>query len=146
MRQAADTDPQEEARFRNALTAFEDPVLVHRTAESCFGDVIRVQDRGLMLFALLGSRHGRQIAWPIVRDHWDTGVAVLDRGGKHRIINALSQLTPRDLEAEATAFIKAKESPDSAETTAQSLERLRLAADAAERLAKELPDALSPVE
>ncbi len=145
MRQAADSDPQEEARFRNALTAFEDPVLVHRAAESCFSDVIRVQDRGLMLFSLLGTRHGRRIAWPIVREHWETGVAVLDRGGKHRIINALGQLTPRDLESEVTAFMKEKESPDSAETTAQSLERLRLAADAAERLAWELPAALDRI-
>lgn len=146
MREAADSDPQEEARFRNALVAFEDPVLVRRTAEACFGEVIRTQDRGLMVFAQLGSRHARRIAWPIVREHWETGVATLDRGGKHRIINALGQLTPRDLEAQAATWLREKESPDSAETTAQTLERLRLNAAAAERLATELPEALSRAE
>ncbi|MSQ23927.1 MAG: M1 family peptidase [Chloroflexi bacterium] len=146
MKQMADGDPQEEARFRNALVAFEDQALVRKTAEACFSDMIRTQDRGLLLFALLGSRHGRRTVWPIVREHWDTGVATLDRGGKHRIINALGQLTPRDLEAEATTWLREKESPDSAETTAQTLERLRLGADAAERLSRELPDALAHAE
>ncbi|MPZ13550.1 MAG: M1 family peptidase [Chloroflexi bacterium] len=142
MKQAADAEPQEEARFRNALTAFEDEELVRRTAEMCFTEVIRTQDRGVMVFGLLGSRHARRTAWPIVREHWETGVATLDRGGKHRIINALGQLTPRDLEAEAAVFLREKETPDSEETTAQTLERLRLNADAAERLAADLAAAL----
>lgn len=142
MKATADTDPQEEARFRNGLTAFEDVDLVKRTAEACFGDLIRTQDRGLLLFAMLGSRHSRRITWPVVKTNWNTGVDVLDRGGKHRIINALGQLTPRDLEAEARAWLEAKRAPDSEETTAQTLERLRLNAEAAERLARELPSAL----
>ncbi|MBI4214020.1 MAG: M1 family metallopeptidase [Chloroflexi bacterium] len=143
MKQTADTDPQEEARFRNALVAFEEPGLVKRTAEASFGELIRTQDRGLMLFGLLGGRHSRRIAWPIVQEHWETGVETLDRGGKHRIISAVGQLTPHDLEAEAAAWLKAKQSPDSVETTAQTLERLRLGADAAERLAEQIGEALT---
>jgi puromycin-sensitive aminopeptidase len=142
MQAKADSDPQEEARFRNALIAFEDAALVQRTAEACFGELIRVQDRGLMLFALLGGRHSRRIAWPVVKAHWTTGVDTLDRGGKHRIINACGQLTPRDLEVEARTWLEAKRSPDSEETTAQTLERLRLNAAAAERLAGQLSGAL----
>ncbi len=142
MKQSADSDPQEEARFRNALVAFEEPALIERTAEACFGDLIRTQDRGLLLFGLLGGRYSRRITWPIVKEHWNTGVDNLDRGGKHRIITALGQLTPRDLEAEAAAWLNEKESPDSVETTAQTLERLRLGADAAERLSGQLAEGL----
>ena len=61
---------------------------------------------------------------------------------KHRVIGGLGQLTPRDLEREATAFLREKQAPDSTEITAQTLERLRLNAAAAERLARELPEAL----
>src|SRR5205823_13457913 len=135
MQAAEATDAQEEGRFRNALVAFEDPALVRRTADACFSDLIRTQDRGLMLFSLLGSRHSRAITWPVVRDHWDADIAPLDPGLRHRIINAIGQLTPRELEGEAVAFLRAKETPDSVEVTAQSLERLRLGADTAERLA-----------
>jgi puromycin-sensitive aminopeptidase len=146
MKAAADSDPQEEARFRNGLTSFEEPALVERTAKACFGELIRVQDRGLMLFSLLGGRHARRITWPIVQANWDTGVETLDRGGKHRIINALGQLTPRDLETEARSWLEAKRAPDSEETTAQTLERLRLNAEAAERLAGQLAGALDRAE
>jgi len=145
MKQSETTDAQEEARFRGGLAAFEDPRLVARTADACFSGVLRVQDRGLMLSALLGSRHARAIAWPVLRDHWDADVATLDPGLKHRITGALGQLTPRDLEREASAFLREKEAPDSEEITAQTLERLRLNAGAAERMGVELDGALAAV-
>ena len=84
-------------------------------------------------------------AWSILRDRWDADVAPLDPGLKHRIIGGLGQLTPRELEREATALLHEKQSPDSAEITAQTLERLRLNGAAAERLAGELGDALGVV-
>lgn len=143
MRGAEATDAQEEARFRNALPAFEDPKLVERTAKATFDGTFRLQDRGLMLSGLLGSRHGRIIAWSILRDRWDTDVAPLDPGLKRRIIGGLGQLTPRELEREATALLQEKQSSDSTEITAQTLERLRLNAAAAERLAGELDEALA---
>jgi puromycin-sensitive aminopeptidase len=145
MRQSEATDAQEEARFRNGLPAFEDPALVRRTANASFDGTFRLQDRGLMLSSLLGSRHARTIAWPILRDHWDADVAPLDPGLKHRIIGGLGQLTPRELEREATVFLQEKQSADSAEITAQTLERLRLNAATAERLAGELGEALAVV-
>ena len=143
MRDSEATDAQEEARFRNALAAFEDPSLVKRTTTASFDGTFRLQDRGLMLSSLIGSRHGRVIAWETLRDRWDADIAPLDPGLKHRIIGGLGQLTPRDLEREATAFLEQKRSSDSAEITAQTLERLRLNAAAAERLARELDNALA---
>jgi aminopeptidase N len=147
MREAEATDAQEEARFRGALAAFEDPALVQRTAEACFDtSIIRVQDRGLMLFSLLGTRYGRGVTWPIVRAHWDTDVAPLDSGVKHRVIGALGQVTPRDLAEQVAAFLKAKRAPDTAEVTAQALERLRLGTEQAQRLGIELQGALARIQ
>jgi aminopeptidase N len=145
MKESETTDAQEEARFRGGLAAFEDPRLAGRTADACFTGVFRTQDRGLMLSALLGSRAGRAIAWPVLRDHWDPDVASLDPGLKHRIIGAIGQLTPPDLEREASAFLAAKRSPDSEEITAQTLERLRLNAAAARRMSAEVGAALTAI-
>src|SRR5207248_2519137 len=112
-----------------------DPALVKRTAEATFdASVIRVQDRGLMLFSLLGTRYGRGITWPVVREHWDTGVAPLDAGVKHRAIGALGQVTPMQLAEQVATFLKAKRMPDTQEATAQALERLRLGTEQAQRL------------
>ncbi|MBM2811073.1 MAG: alanine aminopeptidase [Chloroflexi bacterium] len=145
MKDSETTDAQEEARFRGALTAFERPELARRTVDACFGEVIRVQDRGLMLSSLLGTRHARGLAWRAVRDRWDTDIAPLDPGLKHRIISGLSQLTSADLADEARVFLETMAAPDCAEVTAQALERLRLAREAASRLGSELGDALSRV-
>lgn len=145
MQAVAATDAQEEARFRIALTLFEDERLAARTAEACFGDLIRVQDRTLMLGGLLGSRHARRLTWQVLKEHWDADVATLDPSGKHRAITALAALTPRDLAADATAFLQAHRAPDSAETIDQTLERLRLNPAAAERLAGQVKTALATV-
>jgi len=145
MRESEASDAQEEARFRNALPAFEQPDLVQRTATACFDGTFRLQDRGLMLSSLMAGRHSRRTAWQTLRDRWDADVAPLDPGLKHRLIGGLGQLTPRELQREATAFLEEKRSPDSEEITAQTLERLRLNSDAAQRLATELDQALAAV-
>jgi puromycin-sensitive aminopeptidase len=145
MQAAATSDAQEEGRFRDGLTAFEDPALVARTAEGCFTGLIRTQDLGLMLVSLLGSRHGRSATWPIVRGRWDTEIAPLEALLKARIVNGIAQLTPRDLAAEADAFLRAKQTPDTSEVTAQALERLRLDSASAARLSGQLPAALSQI-
>ena len=94
MRAVATSDAQEEQRFRDGLTAFEDPGLVSRTIEACFNGTIRTQDMGLMLVGLLGSRHSRRIAWPVVRDRWDSDIAPLEALLKSRVIGGVGQLTP----------------------------------------------------
>ncbi len=140
--QAATTDAQEEQRFRGALAAFEGPALVDRTLHETFDGFIRTQDRGSMLMSLLGSRHGRDAAWQQVRRRWDEKIAPLDPAMRHWAVSAVGQLTPPDLAPAAADFLRTKQAPDTVEVTAQTLERLRLAAEAAQRLAGELPEAL----
>ena len=142
MKEAATSDAQEEGRFRDGLTAFEDPTLVTRTVQGCFDGTFRTQDMGLMLVGLLGGRHSRRITWPIVRDRWDADIAHLEALLKSRIVNGIAQLTPRDLAPEADAFLQAKLTPDTSEVTAQARERLRLDSASAARLGGELEGAL----
>jgi hypothetical protein len=62
---------------------------------------------------------------------------------KQAYVNAVSQLAQRSLADEARRFLEEKRTPDIQETVAQSLERLRVNADAAQRLGDELADALT---
>jgi len=144
MQQAQATDAQEETRFRQGLVFFEDPTLARRTAEAVFSPLIRVQDRGIMLIPMLQFRRTRPVAWSVVKEHWDTDVANADVAPllKQAMVNAISQLAQRELAVEAAAFLEEKKTPDVAETVAQALERLRVNAAAAERLADELENEL----
>jgi aminopeptidase N len=146
MKQAAGKDAQEEGRFRDGLTAFEDEAIARRTAEGCFGGLVRVQDMGLLLVSLLGGRHSRRVTWPIVRDHWDGDIAPLEALLKSRVITGLAQLTPGDLATEAEAFLREKQLPDTMEVTAQALERLRLDSASAARLSGQLASALEALQ
>jgi hypothetical protein len=142
MRESAQTDAQEEARFRNALVNFEDPALVRRTAEAIFTDLIRDQDRALLYLRLLASRHSREIGWKALQRHWDSHVVAMDPAGKQRCVTAASQLSPAALSRQAVAFLTSKQTPDLKETVAQAVERVRLLSATAEKMSRELASAL----
>lgn len=142
MKEAEKTDAQEEARARGGLIYFRKPAIAERFAREIFTDLIREQDRGLLLNGMLGMSHGRAAAWESVRRSWDAKVATMDPGGKQRVIGGVGQLTTKALAPEAAAFLAAKRTPDTAETTARSLERLRVVAATVERMSAELPEAL----
>ena len=142
MKESEKTDAQEEGRFRNGLTQFRDAALATRIADEVFSDLIRVQDRALMLDAMLGQRHSREAAWRATQQHWDEHIATMDPGNKNRAIGAVGQLIQKDVAADAIAFLKAKRTPDSDEIVGRSLERLRILSAAAEQMARDLPAAL----
>ena len=145
MAAVAKTDAQEEARFRNALADFEDPALATRTSQVIFSPVIRDQDRGLLLARLLGTRHGRGPGWAGIKSGWDAYIAKMDPLLKQRVVGAASLLTPRALATEAASFLRAHVTPDTQATVAQAIERLRVNAATAERMADELEDAFGRI-
>ena len=144
-KEAQKTDPQEENRFRIALTDFRDPGIVERLAGSIFTDLIRDQDRAILLLRMHGLAHAREAAFRTLTGAWDEYVTKMDPGGKQRCANAPGQLTPRRLVDEAIAFLEAKQTPDIKETVAQSTERMRIGSANAERMAGELDDALGRI-
>lgn len=143
MQTAQATDAQEEARFRQALTAFEDEHLARRTADAIFSPLIRTQDRGLMVIPFLAGRRTRDAGWEAIRDRWDSDIATAEPLLKQRFVNAVSQLAMERYRDEATAFLESKRTSDIAEAVKQSVERLRVNTAASERLAKELGEALA---
>ena len=145
MQAVAKTDAQEEARFRAALTDFEEPSLAARTSTVIFSDLIRDQDRGLLLVRLLGTRHGRTAGWGAIKSGWDTHIVKMDPLLKQRVVVAVSLLSPRAIATEATSFLRTHVTPDTQATVAQATERLRINAATAERMADELEAALGRV-
>jgi len=145
MQAVAKTDAQEEARFRVALTDFEDPAIAARTTAAIFSPLIRDQDRGLLLMRLLGTRHGRAPGWDGIKGAWETHVVKMDPLLKQRVVGAVSLLSPPDLATEAAAFLRTHASPDTQATAAQATERLRINAATAARMAGELETALGRV-
>ena len=143
MQAAQSTDAQEEARFRQALVSFEDEMLAQRTADAIFSPLIRTQDRGLMVIPFLQGRRTRRVAWNTIRDRWDSDVATAEPLLKQRFVNAVSQLALPEYRDEVTRFIESKRTSDIAEAVKQSVERLRINTEAAERLAKELDESLA---
>jgi puromycin-sensitive aminopeptidase len=143
MQSAQATDAQEEARFRQALISFEDQHVARRTADAIFSSTIRTQDRGLMIIPFCGGRRTRDVAWDAVREHWDKDVAIAEPLLKQRFVQAVGQLAQERYRDDAIAFLEAKRTPDIEETVSQSIERLRVNTAAAERLAKELEEALA---
>lgn len=142
MKASEKTDAQEESRFRGGLAQFRSPELTRRLAEDVFSDLIREQDRSLMLGVMLGQSHGRDAAWAVVQRNWDAKIATMDPGGRQLAIGAVSQLVTKALAPAASAFLESKRAPETAETTARAIERLRVNAAAVERMSAELPDSL----
>ena len=143
MQTAQQSDAQEEARFRQSLVAFEDEHVAKRTAEAIFSPLIRTQDRGLMVIPFLHGRHTREAGWEAIRDRWDADIATAEPLFKQRFVHAVSQLATERYRDEATRFLESKRTSDIAEAVKQSVERLRIDTAAAERLAKELEEALA---
>jgi puromycin-sensitive aminopeptidase len=145
MKEAQKTDPQEEARFRGALTSFYDPVLIDRYARAIFSDLIKDQDRSVLIRAMGPLKNAREAAFRAVDANWDEYVTKMDPGGKQRVVNGLGHLTPRTLVDQATELLQRKPAPDIKETAAQAVEQMRIGSANAERMSGELDDALGRI-
>jgi puromycin-sensitive aminopeptidase len=142
MSEAAATDPQEELRFRGALAYFEEPRAARRAVEVCFGERIRDQDFPLLLHRMLQRPRMREHAWAAVQERWESRVRHLEPWLRQRVVTALSQVTSPALSPAVARFLEDHRAPDTGETTDRALERLRVDAGAARRMAAEVEGAL----
>ena len=67
---AAATDPDLKVTALNALTRFQDPVLVKRTLDYAVSDAVRSQDSWVLIALLLERRETEDQAWQFVEQHW----------------------------------------------------------------------------
>jgi len=138
MQEAQKTDAQEEARFRGALTSFYDPALIGRYADDIFSDLIRDQDRSVLIRGMGYLMNAREAALRASAANWDAYVTKMDPSGKQRIVTGFGQLTPHALVKRATTRLSEKRRPDNRETDPDAVEKLRIGSANSERMAGEL--------
>jgi len=140
---AARSDPQDERRLRDALTAFSDPRATDATIEALFDGTIRDQDLPGILFAAFRNITGRDAYWRAFRERYAERIAPLEGLVRQGAVSSVAQLTPDSLATEAGEFLAGLADPDMREVAARTRESLRLTSRAARRIAADLPRALA---
>ena len=130
--------PQEQERYRVALTRFRDPALMQRTLALAASDAIRSQDAPFVLARAEANRDVGELAWRYVRDNWDE---LLPRFALSNVIHlaqgARSLTTPAQV-ADVQAFFASHDIPQNHLSLMQAMERQRMFAALRERAGVEL--------
>jgi aminopeptidase N len=130
--------PQEQDRYRGALTRFRDPALMERLLALVVSDEVRPQDAPFLLSRAEANRDLGAIAWRYVRDHWDE---LLPRFAASNVIHlavGARTLTAPELVAEVQAFFTEHDIPQNHRSLVQAMERQRVMAAMRERSSGEL--------
>jgi aminopeptidase N len=124
-RSKAAVDPEDRYRFLYSLTSFSDPALVRRTMDLAIGPDVRSQDAKLVIASLLGNPDARDLAWDLLREHWD---AVQKKTGEFvgtvNIVNALSSFCDARRADEIKTVFASHPVPDAERTLSQVIERV----------------------
>ena len=143
LREAAQTDPQDEQNFRAGLASFDDGAAVAATLASVDGGAIRDQDLPEIYYLGMRNVAARQRYWEHLRASYPARVAPLEAMVRNAVLAAATQLTPPALAREADAFLAIAGVGDSAEHVTRVREALRLSSSAAQRMSRELEAALA---
>ena len=130
--------PQEQDRYRHALTRFRDPALMIRTLDLAASDSIRPQDAPFMLARAQMNRDVGVIAWRFVRDHWDTLLPHFSPSNVIHLAQGARSLTTPEQVADVQAFFASHDIPQNHRSLLQAMERQRLFADLRTRASVEL--------
>ena len=135
----ADTaTPQEQRRYRNAVTEFRDPRVMQMALELATSDAIRPQDAPFMLARAMTNRDTGEMAWRYVRDRWDGLVAQYAASNLIYLAQGAFYLTAPDQVADVQAFFAEHDIPQSRLSLVQGLEKQRLLAAMRRRAEPEL--------
>jgi puromycin-sensitive aminopeptidase len=127
--------PQEEMRYLNALSGFEDPALAERTFDLARTKV-RKQNAPSVIGGLLTSRENGPATWERVTDHWDELLGSLPETLIYRMLEGVRVLC-RDagLANEVGEFLSTHPVPGGQRSVEQTVEKLRVNVAFAGRLA-----------
>ena len=106
--------PQEEQRYLFALAGFRHPELVRRTLGHTIDGEVRSQDAPFLMRALLGSVHGRELAWEFLKEHWETMARVYPGSAYRRVYEGITALVSPQWEREVQEFFRRAESSSAA--------------------------------
>jgi puromycin-sensitive aminopeptidase len=130
--------PQEQARYRQALTRFRVPALMQRTLELAASDAIRPQDAPLVLARAEMNRDLGEMAWRFVRDNWDQLLPRFATSNVIHLAQGARSLTAPDQVADVQAFFGEHDIPQNHLTLVQAMERQRMFAALRQRASAEL--------
>jgi puromycin-sensitive aminopeptidase len=142
LREAMQSDPQDEQNFRAGLASFDDPAATDATLACVDQGVIRDQDLPDIYQTGVRNVAARERYWHHLRQSYPSRIAPLEAMVRNAVLAAAAQLTPGALADDADAFLASIGEGDSAEFVTRTRESLRLASDAAKRIGRELEIAL----
>jgi puromycin-sensitive aminopeptidase len=135
--------PQDEMRYRHALSVFPDPVLAERVFELAMTEV-RTQDVAFLVMSMLSHRDNGPATWRRVRENWD---ALLDRipaQSASRMLEGVTQLCrDRRLADDIRAFLAQHPVKMGRRSVEQTVERLGVNLAFTSRLSATVDDSLA---
>ncbi len=119
---------EEKMRFLAALTGPKDQSLLQETLERSMTDEVRAQDSVLAMVATAANRHGRDMAWQFIKEHWSELDRRYGKGGFMimRLVSTTQDFTTAERATEVEEFFREHPAPAAQRTVQQSLEKIRL--------------------
>ena len=136
------TTPQEELRYLYGLAGFEDEALVRRTMDLALSEV-RAQNVPFLISLLLSNRVGGELAWEMLKEHWDGLVDRLPEALHDRMLEGATRLIRPETAADVHRFLTAHPLAGKEKVVEQLLERLDIAVAFAQRHADSREDSLA---
>ncbi len=118
--------PQEQIRMLYALAEFDDAELMRRTCELAFSGEVKTQNAPFLLNRCIANRHHGELAWSIVRQHWQEANEKFPVNTIVRMVDSVKMLTSDVAEADVQSFFGEHEIPQAVLTLQQVLERQRV--------------------
>ena len=136
--------PQEEQRYLYSLAGFRRPELLERTLRRTINGEVRTQDAPFLVRSLLTSVYARELAWPFVKENWETMERQYPgKSGLRRMCEGITALATPELEADVREFFGSRNITLGGKTLPQYLERLHIAVVFREREAANVAAYLS---
>jgi puromycin-sensitive aminopeptidase len=132
--------PQDEERYRAALTRFKSKQLLGETLKMSLNGDIRAQDAPFVVASVMLNNDGRELAWNFVKENWDTMLSKYANSAIPRMLEGITALVDPALEKDVLGFFKAHEIKAGAKTVEQHIERLHVAVQFKQREQKTLND------
>jgi puromycin-sensitive aminopeptidase len=130
--------PQEQDRYRYALTRFRDRALMERTLGLATSGEVRTQDAPFLLSSAEANRDLGAIAWRYVRDHWDELVPRFASSNVIHLAGGVRVQTAPEIVADVQEFFAHHDIPQNHLVLLQGLERQRVFAALRQRASGEL--------
>ncbi len=118
------SDPDLKDAALNALTRFQDPLLVIRTLEYAVSDAVRNQDSWELIAMLLERRETQDLAWQFVEQHWAEIAKKSTPGSGARIVESAGAFCSVQKRDEVSSFFAEHAVVSSQRTLAKAVESI----------------------